>query len=225
MSTTITPQRVAEAFCKTLDEIDGLRAELEEKIKPMLEKQEARYNWLRENGFPMEFLVQIFVRDRERKRLLTYEIEKIIDPLQSEREQHMTAVLQAHSSGQFNAIGWGTAYPDLKEQVSVENWDAFIEGAILTPVVSVLSKTLSAAQAEGYEVSDEELAEVIKDALPLNLLNKAVSKSAVLDRMGEMEDILDDKGKKTGEKQRPFGDKIPPGVKYNAFRTVKVRKT
>lgn len=187
MSAPITPQRVAEAFCKGMDRIDEIRAAANRQIEDIQKTQEARYNWLRENGFPIEFLTQVYVRDRERKRLLTFEVEKVIDPLQSEREASMSAILQANKL-KSTKTGFGTVFKDLKESVIVEDWDALLD----------------------YIIAEKRW----------NLLNKAVSKTVVLENMGE---LVEDKA--TGDKHREDGTEIPPGVKYNAFRTVKVRKS
>jgi hypothetical protein len=189
MSTTgtVTPQRVAEAFCKGMDQIDEIRAAANAQIEAVQAIQEDRYNWLRENGFPVEFLSQIYVRDRERKRLLNHEIEKIIDPLQSEREASLCAILQTNKLKSVKT-SFGTVFKDLKESVTVEDKDTFIE--------------------------------FIKETGNFNLATISAAKAVILEKMGELEE-----DKETGDKHRPNGEAIPPGVKYNAFRTVKVRKS
>jgi hypothetical protein len=189
MSTTaVTPQRVAEAFCKGMDQIDEIRAAANAQIEAVQAIQENRYNWLRENGFPIEFLIRIYIHDRDRKTLLNYEIKKIIDPFQAERESCMSSILQAHKRSKSHKTTDGIVFKDLKESVTVEDWDALLD----------------------YVRKNDKW----------NLLEKGVSKTLVLDEMGELEE-----DKETGDKHRPNGEAIPPGVKYNAFRTVKVRKS
>jgi hypothetical protein len=126
-----------------------------------------------------------------------------IEKFQTKREEWLQNYLDKNHLKNV-ATTFGTAYPALKESVTVADWDRVVEEVIVNPLMELLS-------GEPPE-TEEELKVLIRSALKLNFLTRSVSKAAVLEELGEIVD-----GHRKGA--------LLPGTSYVAVRCVQVRKS
>jgi hypothetical protein len=157
-------------------------------------------------------VIMAYTASREEISKIKKEMEaKIteIEKFQTKREEWLQNYLDKNHLKNV-ATTFGTAYPALKESVTVADWDRVVEEVIVEPVYEAF-RTLKEGPA-----TNEQVKELIRSALKMNFLNRAVNKTAVLEEMGDLEDT--EEGKR--RKEAPMA-----GVSYSAQRCVQIRKS
>ena len=144
----------------------------------------------------LDDVTKAYVTTREEIRGLKSQIEKL-DELQEKRASYLLGQLQKDNL-QNVKTNHGTVYTALKESVTVADWDAVVD-YVIAPLKEMLECSLGVG---GVDMR------IIKNQLRLEVLNKAVNKTACLEQMG------DDRS------QAPL-----PGVNYSAVRVAQIRKS
>jgi hypothetical protein len=150
----------------------------------------------------VEEVIRKYVETRDLIAAKTAALEDELKPLkafQEAREQFLQGELTKLGAKNISTPA-GTAMFSTSEFVRVSCWDTFVDDVLLKPVVERL--------CGAYSFSDAALLEqTLKESLPLELLNHAVNKTAVLEIMG-------------AKRENP----APHGISYGSKRVVYVRR-
>jgi hypothetical protein len=204
-----TPQQIIDKYHADREAIRGIRAEADAKVAAIEQFQANRENYLLtlEDPAIFDFLTDLYINGRDGKA--TAEAKKKDLGLQmKEIEKWLLKMLDKLRSTGFKTE-YGVVFPTRKEGVSVEDFDALLDFAILRPIAEAL---LVEGAGKDVESTVESLTAFLKTLPHFEFLNKAVNKTAVLETMGDQD-----------EKDHSRPNPPPPGVKYTAIRTVGVR--
>jgi hydroxymethylpyrimidine pyrophosphatase-like HAD family hydrolase len=207
-----TNQQIIDQYLIDREKIKRIKAKAAEAIASLEAFQSNREAYLLKQEDPtlVEFLTDLYINGRDGKAAAEAK-KKDIGLKQSEIEAWLLKMLDKLKSKGIKTE-FGTVYPTRKEGVSVEDWDAFLDAEILTPIALELQK---AATTTDFDMEDVgSIVHMIRSAAHLEFINKGVNKTSVLERMGE-------KDEKNDSRPNP----PPAGVKYSAIRTVGVRKS
>jgi hypothetical protein len=154
----------------------------------------------------VEEVIKKYVATRDEIAKKTAALEAELKPLKEFQEAR-----EAFLQGELTKLGAknistkeGTAMFNTQEFVRVSDWDSFVDKVFLKPVMDMLyDKYMEFETGAEYETFLLDL----KDSLPLELLNHAVNKTAVLEIMG-------------AKRENP----APHGISYTSKRVVQVRR-
>lgn len=207
MSEMPTTQQVVEKYNETRYQINQLKAKHMMELAQLETYQKAREDFLlqHEDHEIFGFMTDLFINGRDGKAAADKKKSEI-GLAQEKIEAWLLKMLSR--VGKSIATDFGTVYKTRKESVSVANWDAFVESELVGPVVAKVMEVYDPAAH-----TQEDLSDLIRAALHLELLNHAVNKTAILEVMGDQDE-------KTGARPNP----PPAGVDYKAFAAVGVRK-
>ena len=217
--TTPTNQQIIDQYLLDREKIKRIKQAAADAIASLETFQSNREAFLLKTEDPtiVEFLTDLYINGRDGKAAAEAK-KKDIGLKQNEIESWLLKMLDKLKSKGFKTE-FGTVYPTRKEGVSVEDWDAFLESEILRPAAEELWNRLIADDLLPKLKDDTTISpvrlivDVLRGASHLEFLNKAVNKTAVLERLGDLDE-------KTQSRPNP----APAGVKYTAIRTVGVRK-
>ena len=200
-------QKIIQKHQADQEKIKALKAKHEVELNELMAFQEKREKALLDGAdmTAFSFLTDLFIQNRDAKSQKEKEKEEI-GAKQGAIEQWLLKMLTTVGDG--IRTPQGTVYRTRKESVTVADFDVFVNTNLLTPVAKTIIETFE--QESVYTVDD--LIQIIRSTMPLELLTKGVNKTACLERMGE--------AAKDGS--RP----LPPvaGTNYTAIMTVGVRK-
>ena len=206
-----TNKQIVEQYLADRAKIRALRAKLAELIAPLEQFQANRETYLLQQEDPelFDFLVDLYLNGRDGKATAEAK-KKDLGMKQADIEKWLLKMLEKLKSKGFKAEH-GTVFPTRKEAVSVEDWDAFLNAEILSPMAKAVVGMLG---YDGEEAVDATIrvAASLREAAHLEFINKGVNKTSVLERMG-------DRDEKDDSRPNP----PPAGVKYAAMKTVGVR--
>ena len=200
-------QKVIQKYHEDQEKIKEVRARHEAELSELLAFQEKREQALLEGAdmTAFSFLTDLFIQHRDAKSQKEKDKE-IIGAKQGAIEQWLLKMLLTVGDG--IKTEFGTVYKTRKESVTVADFDVFVNTNLLTPVAKTIIETFE--QEAVYTVDD--LIQLIRQTMPIELLTKGVNKTACLERMGEQGKDL----------SRPLPP--PAGTNYVAIQTVGVRK-
>ena len=200
-------QKIIQKHHEDQAKIEALRAKHEAELSELLAFQEKREQALIEGAdmTAFSFLTDLFIQNRDAKSQKEKEKEAI-GAKQGELEKWLLKMLMTVGDG--IKTEFGTVYKTRKESVTVADFDTFMNVNLLTPVAKTIIETFE--QEAVYTVDD--LIQLIRHTMPLELLTKGVNKTACLERMGEQD--------KSGSRPNP----PVAGTNYVAIQTVGVRK-
>lgn len=208
-------EQIIQKYLEDREKIKEMRKRHAEELRVLEEYQSAREAALLERAGieAFEFFVDIFLNGRDGKA--EAEKKKVSIGLdQAKIEAWLLKMLRGVGKGIQTTAG--TVYLTRKESVSVSDFDTFVSQNM---VKSAAEKVLEHFEVEIVDnpigVPDllNTIIQIIHDNMHLELLNKAINKTAVLELMGEA-DV------KTGARPNP----PPLGSQYIAIQTVGVRK-
>lgn len=119
------------------------------------------------------------------------------------REKYLDSILSSQGLQNLSAPGAGTAFYKKHEHTSIENYDLFVEENLLKPAAEAL---LNMIEDPGQDPVSQYV-NVMREAMKLEYLTNALSKTVVLEAMGLKRELPP-----------------PAGVKYSAQQVVQVRK-
>ncbi len=200
-------QKIISKHHEDQEKIKEVRARHEAELIELLAFQEKREQALLEGAdmTAFSFLTDLFIQNRDAKSQKEKEKEEI-GAKQGAIEQWLLKMLRTVGDGIKTPAG--TVYLTRKESVTVADFDTFINVNLLTPVAKTIIETFE--QEAVYTVDD--LIQIIRQTMPIELLTKGVNKTACLERMGEQD--------KSGSRPNP----PVAGTNYVAIQTVGVRK-
>lgn len=196
--------RIIEKHKEDREVIKALKAKHAEELRVLEEFQSKRETALLETAGieAFEYLTDLYVNGRDGKAA-TEKAKENIALNQAKIEAWLLKMLNTVGEGVRTSSG--TVYKTRKESVSVSDFEMFVKCQMLPDVGQAL-------EAE-YGITDTRILDIIYNALHIELLNKAVNKTAILELMGDAD-------KKDGS--RP--NSPPAGINYVAMATVGVRK-
>jgi len=192
------------------EKIKAIRREAEERVAVIEEFQKKREEYLLGTDLfeAFGFFTDLYINGRDGKAEAKKKAENIgLDQVKIEK----WLLKMLDKIGKGVKTDFGTVYKTRKESVSVGEWDTFVEENLLKPAAQLIASHLNDADGSLFA----EILEDLRTSLQLNLVNKAVNKTAVLEIMGE---LVEEEGKES----RP--NPPPLGVNYTAIATVGVRK-
>ena len=200
-------QKIISKHHEDQEKIKALRAKHEAELSELLAFQEKREQALIEGAdmTAFSFLTDLFIQNRDAKSQKEKEKEEI-GTKQSAIEQWLLKMLMTVGDG--IKTEFGTVYKTRKESVTIADFDVFLNANILAPVAKSIIETFE--QEAVYTVDD--LVQLIRKAMPVELLTKGVNKTAALELMG-------DQAKDGSRPHSPLA-----GTNYVAIQTVGVRK-
>lgn len=200
-------QKIIQKYHEDQEKIKEVRARHEAELNELLVFQTKREQALLEGAdmTAFSFLTDLFIQNRDAKSQKEKEKEEI-GTKQGAIEQWLLKMLRTVGDGIKTPAG--TVYLTRKESVTVADFDTFMNVNLLTPVAKTIIETFE--QEAVYTVDD--LIQLIRQTMPIELLTKGVNKTACLERMGEQGKDL----------SRPLPP--PAGTNYVATQTVGVRK-
>ena len=200
-------QKIIQKHHEDQEKIKALKAKHEAELSELQAFQEKREQALLEGAdmTAFSFLTDLFIQHRDAKSQKEKEKEEI-GVKQSAIEQWLLKMLRTVGDGIKTPAG--TVYLTRRESVTVADFDTFMNVNLLTPVAKTIIETFE--QEAVYTVDD--LIQIIRQTMPVELLTKGVNKTACLERMGEQGKDL----------SRPLPP--PAGTNYVAIQTVGVRK-
>ena len=200
-------QKVIQKYHEDQEKIKEVRARHEAELSELLAFQEKREQALLEGAdmTAFSFLTDLFIQNRDAKSQKEKDKE-IIGAKQGAIEQWLLKMLRTVGDGIKTPAG--TVYLTRKESVTVADFDTFMNVNLLTPVAKTIIETFE--QEAVYTVDD--LIQIIRQTMPIELLTKGANKTACLELMGEQA--------KDGSRKNP----PPAGLNYTAIQTVGVRK-
>ena len=200
-------QKVIQKYHEDQERIKEVRARHEAELSELLAFQEKREQALLEGAdmTAFSFLTDLFIQHRDAKSQKEKDKE-IIGAKQGAIEQWLLKMLRTVGDGIKTPAG--TVYLTRKESVTVADFDTFMNVNLLTPVAKTIIETFE--QEAVYTV--DNLIQLIRQTMPLELLTKGANKTACLERMGEQD--------KSGSRPNP----PVAGTNYVAIQTVGVRK-
>ena len=201
-------QKIIQKHQADQEKIKALKAKHEAELNELLAFQTKREQALLEGAdmTAFSFLTDLFIQNRDAKSQKEKEKEEI-GAKQGAIEQWLLKMLMTVGDG--IKTSFGTVYRTRKESVTVADFDVFVNTNLLTPVAKTIIETFE--QEAVYTVDD--LIQIIRSTMPLELLTKGVNKTACLERMGDADP-------KDGSRKNP----PPAGTNYSAILTVGVRK-
>ena len=201
-------QKIISKHHEDQEKIKALKAKHEAELSELLAFQEKREQALIEGAdmTAFSFLTDLFIQNRDAKSQKEKEKEEI-GTKQSAIEQWLLKMLRTVGDGIKTPAG--TVYLTRRESVTVADFDTFMNVNLLTPVAKTIIETFE--QEAVYTVDD--LIQIIRQTMPIELLTKGVNKTACLERMGEADS-------KDGSRKNP----PPAGTNYTSIQTVGVRK-
>ena len=214
--TTPTFAQIQKAYDRDRQKIKDLHTQIAELATPITEQiaklgafQKAREDFLLQGNDmeAFEFMTALFINGREDK----VEVKKAESNLNVDQKKLEEWLLKMLAKvGNSIATDSGTVYKTRKESVKVADFDAYVEAELVKPLTtSLLDAWRSFTSGER---SMEELESFIREHLNIAAIDKSASKTFVLEQMGD----------KQKDDSRP--NPAPPGIEYNAFATVGVRK-
>lgn len=208
--TAPTNQQIIDQYLIDREKIKRIKAKAAEAIASLEAFQSNREAYLLKQEDPtlVEFLTDLYINGRDGKAAAEAK-KKDIGLKQSEIEAWLLKMLDKLKSKGIKTE-FGTVYPTRKEGVSVADWDAVLDFAIVKPTAVALAALVNKADDN---ILLDEIAQVIHTSAHFEYINKGVNKTAVLEYLGEQD---------PKDHSRP--NPAPPGVNYTAIRTVGVRK-
>ena len=200
-------QKIIQKHHEDQEKIKALKAKHEAELSELLAFQEKREQALIEGAdmTAFSFLTDLFIQNRDAKSQKEKEKEAI-GAKQGELEKWLLKMLMTVGDG--IKTEFGTVYKTRKESVTVADFDTFMNVNLLTPVAKTIIETFE--QEAVYSIDD--LVQLIRKAMPVELLTKGVNKTAALELMGDQ----------AKDGSRPHSP--PAGTNYVAIQTVGVRK-
>lgn len=200
-------QKIIQKYHEDQEKIKEVRARHEAELSELLAFQEKREQALLDGAdmTAFSFLTDLFIQNRDAKSQKEKEKEEI-GTKQGAIEQWLLKMLRTVGDGIKTPAG--TVYLTRKESVTVADFDTFMNVNLLTPVAKTIIETFE--QEAVYTVDD--LIQIIRQTMPIELLTKGANKTACLELMGEQD--------KSGARPNP----PPAGLNYTAIQTVGVRK-
>ena len=200
-------QKVIQKYHEDQEKIKEVRARHEAELSELLAFQEKREQALLEGAdmTAFSFLTDLFIQNRDAKAQKEKDKEAI-GAKQGAIEQWLLKMLLTVGDG--IRTEFGTVFKSRKESITVADFDTFMNVNILTPIAKTVIETFE--QEAVYTVDD--LIQIIRQTMPLELLTKGANKTACLELMGE----------RNGQGARPSPP--PAGTNYSAILTVGVRK-
>lgn len=206
----IVPQIISK-YLEDREKIKAIKAKHAEELRVLEEFQSKREAALLDLAGieSFGFMTDLYINGRDGKASKEKEKEDI-----SLNQSKLEAWLIKHLNQVGDSIktAFGTAYLTRRESVSVADFDAFITHNMLPDAADAVISKLELETGEICTIPKAEIIEVLRSHMHLELLNKSVNKSAVLERMG-------DTGKDGSRPHTP-----PVGINYVATRVVGVRK-
>lgn len=213
MSNPLIP-KIIEKYLADREDIKALKAKHAEELRVLEEFQSKREQALLDIGDMtcFAFFTDLFINGRDGKA--EKEKEKVDIGLQQAKiEQWLLKMLS--QVGEGIRTEFGTVFKTRKESVSVADFDMFVEENMLKDaavkiVDELFEDNMTPEKTAALEVT---ILKLIKSHMHLELLNKAVNKTAILELMG-------DQNPKDHSRPNP----PPAGVNYVAIQSVGVRK-
>jgi len=196
------------------EKIKAISREAEERVAVIEEFQKKREEYLLGTDLfeAFGFFTDLYINGRDGKAEAKKKAENIgLDQVKIEK----WLLKMLDKIGKGVKTDFGTVYKTRKESVSVGEWDTFVEENLLKPISNAFFLGLPDDMNESTAMGLLELLNKTLHNMQLNLVNKAVNKTAVLEIMGE---LVEEEGKES----RP--NPPPLGVNYTAIATVGVRK-
>jgi hypothetical protein len=161
-------------------------------------------------AFP--FFTELYIEARDNKAQKEKE-KGAISADQAKVEAWMLKVLDTVDGLKGLPTDFGTVYKTRKESVTMAEWDTFLEHAVLKGAAeAVFDEVYAGDKTIVREEAISSIVQIIKHGGHFEYLNKAISKAAALEVMGDVD--------KKGQRPNP----PPPGTNYSAVMTVGVRK-
>lgn len=198
--------QIIQKYREDAQRLEDLQEVFRQEAAKIYEFQTKRLNFLLEHPDPAAttFMVEEFISLREAKAKKEREKEEF-GAAQAKLETWLLGMLDK-IGGEGIRTSFGTVYRTRKEGITVEDFEAYVEAEILTPMALALSELWD------YAVDPATILPALKNNAHLEALTKGANKTYVLEKMGEA-------GKDGGRPNPP-----PNGVKYVAVATVGVRK-
>jgi len=209
----ITPEDVVKKYQEDREKIQAIRKAAEAEVQTIEASQKKREDYLLSLSDPslLEYFTDLYLNGRDGKSTAEAQKKELKFQMDAIEKWLLKTLDSLKSTGMKTAFG--TVFPTRKEGVSVEDFDAVLDFAVLRPLATAIDAWVQDENSSGYE-GIEEIVSILKSSAHFEFLNKAVSKTAVLEVMGEQD---------PKDHSRP--NPAPPGVKYTAIRTVGVRKS
>lgn len=187
--------------------IKAMRARHAEELRTIEEFQAKREAALLEHGDMTAFayVTDLYINGRDGKAA-TEKAKENIALNQTKIEAWLLKML--NQVGEGIRTSFGTVYRTRRESISVSDFDAFTQNVMLQDAAKAINDHIT---VKG-QLTEEELVQLIHDNMHLELLNKAVNKTAILELMG-------DSAKDGSRPNAP-----PIGINYTSIATVGVRK-
>jgi len=210
-----TAESVIEKYLEDREKIKELKIKAKLEVEKIEAFQRKREDFLlkMDDISIFEFMTDLFVNGRDGKAAKEKE-KQDIGLRQDLIESWLLKMLKKVGKGIRTDAG--TVYTTVKESVSVESWDAFLDAEILAPLAKAVFNYFSEETnfaAKDVDLFVPEIERIVRESAHFEYLNHAVNKTAVLECLGE-------KDEKTGARPNP----PPAGVKYTAIAAVGVRK-
>ena len=128
-------------------------------------------------------VVEAYFKTEDEIKKISEEAAAKIKPLEEFQtaRKNFCGKLLTEQQGQNIKTAAGTAFFKKQEFVNVTDWSTFVEKELLTPIV----KAVADIEARDIRLTSQGLLTVLMSSFPYELLNKAVTTTAVLEIMGE----------------------------------------